>query len=69
MFAVPRYPPPTKSKIAHWHQTFKNRILLENYHLPGDTQQQIDAFAALNGVAALGIPIIDAVGKGRPGKS
>ncbi|MDP6174630.1 MAG: integrase core domain-containing protein, partial [Rhodospirillales bacterium] len=27
-----------------WHQTLKNRILLENYHLPGDLENQIDAF-------------------------
>jgi putative transposase len=27
-----------------WHQTLKNRILLENYHLSGDLEQQIDAF-------------------------
>ena len=27
-----------------WHQTLKNRILLENYYLPGDLQQQIGVF-------------------------
>ena len=27
-----------------WHQTLKNRILLENYFLPGDLQTQIEAF-------------------------
>ena len=27
-----------------WHQTLKNRILLENYYLPGDLEAQIDAF-------------------------
>ncbi|KEO52374.1 integrase [Thioclava indica] len=27
-----------------WHQTLKNRILLENYYLPGDLRQQIEAF-------------------------
>jgi hypothetical protein len=27
-----------------WHQTLKNRMLLENYYLPGDLRQQIDAF-------------------------
>ncbi|MEN8738998.1 MAG: integrase core domain-containing protein [Phaeobacter gallaeciensis] len=26
------------------HQTLKNRILLENYYLPGDLRQKIDAF-------------------------
>ncbi len=27
-----------------WHQTLKNRILLENYYLPGDLEAQIEAF-------------------------
>ena len=27
-----------------WHQTLKNRILLENYYLPGDLEAKIDAF-------------------------
>jgi RNA-directed DNA polymerase len=26
------------------HQTLKNRILLDNYYLPGDLERQIDAF-------------------------
>ena len=30
------YRPQTLGKIERWHQTFKNRILLENYFLPGD---------------------------------
>ena len=34
----------TQGKIKRWHQTLKNRILLENYCLPGDLCQQIDAF-------------------------
>ena len=25
----------TQGKIERWHQTLKNRILLENYYLPG----------------------------------
>ena len=33
-----------QGKIERWHQTLKNRILLENYYLPGDLQAQIDAF-------------------------
>ena len=33
-------------KIERWHQTLKNRILLENYYLPGDLEAQIDAFVA-----------------------
>jgi hypothetical protein len=31
-------------EIERWHQTLKNRILLENYYLPGELQAQIDAF-------------------------
>ena len=27
--------PQTQGKIERWHQTLKNRILLENYFLPG----------------------------------
>ncbi|PUB10921.1 integrase-like protein, partial [Yoonia sediminilitoris] len=30
--------------IERWHQTLKNRILLENYFLPGDLEAQIEAF-------------------------
>ena len=36
--------PQTQGKIERWHQTLKNRILLENYYLPGDLEQQIAAF-------------------------
>ena len=28
----------TQGKIERWHQTLKNRILLENYFLPGDLE-------------------------------
>ncbi|TCS51303.1 transposase InsO family protein [Primorskyibacter sedentarius] len=51
------YHPQTQGKIAPsrqiasrspagngWHQTLKNRILLENYFLPGDLEAQIEAF-------------------------
>ena len=38
------YHPQTQGKIERWHQTLKNRILLENYYLPGDLQTQIAAF-------------------------
>ena len=34
----------TQGKIERWHQTLKNRILLENYFLPGDLEGQIEAF-------------------------
>jgi len=36
--------PQTQGKIERWHQTMKNRILLENYYMPGDLTQQIEAF-------------------------
>ena len=38
------YHPMTQGKIERWHQTLKNRILLENYFLPGDLETQIAAF-------------------------
>src|SRR5262245_58614657 len=38
------YHPMTQGKIERWHQTLKNRILLENYYLPGDLEAQIDTF-------------------------
>ena len=36
--------PQTQGKIERWHQTLKNRVLLENYFLPGDLEAQIGAF-------------------------
>jgi putative transposase len=36
--------PQTQGKIERWHQTLKNRILLENYYLPGDLEVQIAHF-------------------------
>jgi len=38
------YHPMTQGKIERWHQTLKNRILLENYFLPGDLEAQIGKF-------------------------
>ena len=38
------YHPMTQGKIERWHQTLKNRILLEHYYLPGDLEAQIDDF-------------------------
>ena len=40
------YHPMTQGKIERWHQTLKNRILLENCYLPGDLDAQIAAFVA-----------------------
>lgn len=36
--------PQTQGKIERWHQTLKNRILLENYYLPGDLEASISRF-------------------------
>ena len=38
------YHPQTQGKIERWHQTLKNRILLENYLLPGDLNASIERF-------------------------
>jgi putative transposase len=38
--------PQTHGKIERWHQTLKNRILLENYSLPADPEQKIGDFVA-----------------------
>jgi transposase InsO family protein len=40
---APRHPQ-TQGKIERWHQTLKNRILLEHYFLPGDLEEQVGAF-------------------------
>jgi transposase InsO family protein len=36
--------PQTQGKIERWHQTMKNRVLLQNYYLPGDLERQIGTF-------------------------
>ncbi len=36
--------PQTQGKIERWHQTMKNRVLLENHFMPGDLECQIGAF-------------------------
>jgi transposase InsO family protein len=38
------YHPQTQGKIERWHQTLKNRILLDNYLFPADLEAQIEAF-------------------------
>ena len=38
------YHPQTQGKIERWHQTLKNRILLENYFFPDDLKGEIGAF-------------------------
>ena len=36
--------PQTQGKIERWHQTLKNRILLDNYYLPSEPERQVAAF-------------------------
>ncbi len=36
--------PQTQGKIERWHQPLKNRVLLENYYLPGDLEPAIADF-------------------------
>jgi transposase InsO family protein len=36
--------PQTQGKIERWHQTMKNRVLLENYFLPSDLERKIGTF-------------------------
>jgi putative transposase len=36
--------PQTQGKIERWHQTLKNRLLLENYYFSLDLEAQIAAF-------------------------
>lgn len=40
---VPRHPQ-TQGKIERWHQTLKNRILLENYYLPEAREEAVADF-------------------------
>ena len=36
--------PQTQGKIVRWHQTLKNRILLENHSLPSELEAQVATF-------------------------
>ena len=36
--------PQTQGKIERWHQTLKNRVLLEHYYLPGQLEAQVATF-------------------------
>lgn len=38
------YHPMTQGKIERWHRSLKSRILLENYHLPGDLERAVAGF-------------------------
>ena len=41
---APNQNPQTQGKIERWHQTLKNRVLLENYYLPGDLKASVGTF-------------------------
>ena len=38
------YHPITQGKIERYHRSMKNRILLDNYYLPGQLEQSIEEF-------------------------
>jgi putative transposase len=38
------YHPMTQGKIEHYHRSLKNRILLENYYLPGQLEARLAEF-------------------------
>jgi len=38
------YHPQTQGKIEGWHQTLKNRVLLDNYYLPSQLEYEIGKF-------------------------
>ena len=38
------YHPMTQGKIERYHRSMKNRVLLENYYLPGDLETRVAAF-------------------------
>ena len=38
------YHPQTQGKIERWHQTLKNRVLLNNYYLPSHLEHEIGEF-------------------------
>ena len=40
----PALPPMTQGKIERYHRPMKNRILLENYYLPGELELNIGEF-------------------------
>jgi len=41
------YHPMTQGKIERYHRSLKNRILLENYYLPGQLEERLAEFVAL----------------------
>lgn len=40
------YHPQTQGKIERWHRSMKNQILLNNYYLPGELQENLQKFVS-----------------------
>ena len=40
------YHPQTQGKIERWHRSMKNQILLHNYYLPGELEEQLQRFVS-----------------------
>jgi len=38
------YHPQTQGKIERWHRSMKNQVLLNNYYLPGELEENIQRF-------------------------
>ena len=51
------YHPMTQGKIERWHQTLKNRILLENYFLSDEPEAQIAARVMATRIAVVRIDL------------
>ena len=47
------YHPRTQGKIERRHQTVKNRILVENYYLPGDLEASVGSFPITTATGAI----------------
>jgi transposase InsO family protein len=45
--------PQTQGKIERWHQTLKNRILLENYYLPATSRPRSTHSSITTTIAAI----------------
>src|SRR5438309_1498380 len=46
------YHPMTQGKIERYHRSIKNRILLDNYYLPGQLEQSIEEFVSYYNAAS-----------------
>ena len=48
----------TQGKIERYHRSMKNRILLDNYYLPGQLEQSIEEFVRYYNAAHLSMSLI-----------